>query len=80
MHDATQGPANASQRRAEDLLDRLDEIRDGILCGALSRQRLEELVQNLAARRESSPDPQLAALLDDIELRAKVELAKLSII
>lgn len=80
VHDATQSPTNPGQLRAEDLLDRLDEIRDGILHGALSRQRLDDLVQNLADRRENNADPRLAALLDDIELRAKVELAKLSII
>ncbi|MFQ5971731.1 MAG: flagellar assembly protein FliX [Alphaproteobacteria bacterium] len=65
---------------AKDLLDRLDEIRLGILAGRLSRPRLEELVRQLDRRREARVDPRLAELLNEIELRAKVELAKLSVI
>ena len=80
VQDATQRAGGPGWQRAEDLLDRLEEIRHGILTGALSRTRLEALVQNLASRREANVDPRLAAVLDDIELRAKVELAKLSII
>lgn len=72
-----QGPAF---HRAEDLLDYLEGIRDGILAGVIPRPQLEDLVHRLAERRPREHDPLLISLLDEIELRAKVELAKLSII
>lgn len=70
----------ADVRHAGDLLDRLDTIRVGILTGRLSRGALEDIVNRLEARRRGAADPRLAALIDDIELRAKVELAKLSML
>jgi len=60
-----------------DILDRLEEIRDQILTGAVSKNRLENLAQIVRQRRESVDDLDLIALIDEIELRAEVELAKL---
>ena len=74
--DAGQRPS-AGLKRAGDLLDRLDEIRVGLLDGAIPRERLGQLVKTVRARREAVEDPRLATLLDEIELRARVELAKL---
>jgi len=74
-------PADARARMVHygvDILDRLDEIRDQILAGAVSKNRLENLAQTLRQRRDSVDDPQLIALIDEIELRAEVELAKLT--
>ncbi len=62
----------------EDLLDKLEEIRHGLLLGAIPKDRLIALAQMVRTRRESIADPRLAAILDEIELRAEVELAKLS--
>lgn len=78
--DASQSPRQAEIDRAEDLLDRLDQIRVGLLTGRMSRATLTSIVDHLAARRRDGVDPRLAGLIDDIELRAKVELAKLSMI
>ncbi len=74
------GRRRANQRlkdRGEDLLDRLDEIRVGLLTGSIPKARLAELARMMRAERETGVDPHLAALLDEIELRAEVELAKL---
>ncbi len=65
--------------RGHDLLDRLDEIRHGLLLGAIPRDRLVGLREQVQARRETVTDPQLSAILDEIDLRAAVELAKLGI-
>jgi hypothetical protein len=77
--DATKGRA---KQRAKDrglkMLDFLEEIRIGLLMGAIPRERLEQLAQMVRAKREQIDDPQLTAILDEIELRAAVELAKLS--
>lgn len=71
---------SAGLHHAEDLLDRLDAIRVGLLTGRISRTALEDIVHRLDARRRGVSDPRLSALIDEIELRAKVELAKLSML
>jgi hypothetical protein len=70
-------PRRAVQR-GKALLDSLDDIRDALLSGVLSGERLADLRDLVAADRESVDDPELAELLDEIDLRAQVELAKLS--
>ena len=66
-----------AKRRGESLLDELDEVRHGLLAGSLSRHRLEALVGLVESERPGISDPQLAEVLDEIDLRAQVELAKL---
>lgn len=74
--DALSGRAKARQH-GERLLEILDQIRLDILTGRLPRSRLEQLSGQLAQRREAVDDPRLAEVIDQIELRAAVELAKL---
>lgn len=74
--DAAQSGRRA-QRHAEDLLDRLEEVRNALLIGALPRQKLDELARLVRLRRNLVLDPRLADVLDEIELRCRVELAKL---
>ena len=61
----------------EELLTLLDEIRDGLLAGGIPRLTLTRLAAVAAKRRESFADPKLQNVLEEIELRARVELAKL---
>ncbi len=77
--DSTSERANGKARqRAEDMLERLEELRTGIVTGTVSRGRLMELAQMARARRETGADPKLLEVVGEIELRAEVELAKLS--
>lgn len=62
-------------RRGVQLLDTLDEMKADLLSGRVSESRLNQLMAVLGQAREKA-DPRLDALLDDIELRARVELAK----
>ncbi len=62
--------------RGDDLLDRLDELRLGILLGRFSKEKLTELAQRLRQKREQAGDPALDEILAEIELRAEVEIAK----
>jgi hypothetical protein len=64
-------------RRGEDILDRLDEIRHDLLAGTLPRSHIENLAALLRSRRETVTDPVLIEIIDEIELRAEVEIAKL---
>jgi len=83
---ALQGAPDSTERRARQkaiergstMLDKLEEIRLGLLLGTIPLGRLEQLAHLVRAQREQVNDPQLTAILDEIELRAAVELAKLS--
>ncbi len=63
-------------QRGTDILDRLDEIRLQILGGKLSKDRLMNLAQMLRSKRAHVDDPALISIIDEIELRAEVEIAK----
>lgn len=66
-----------ARKRAEDLLDVLDEVRVGLLNGSMPRAVLGELARLAGEARDKVDDPGLSAILDEIDLRAQVELAKL---
>lgn len=79
MGDSTEREARRRLiRRGEDILDRLEEVRHGLLMGTIGKDQLGRLAESVRQRREASADPRLGAVLDEIELRAEVELAKLS--
>lgn len=64
-------------RRADALLEQLDELRLSVLGRGVSHAQVARLAQTLREQRDAVDDPELSALLDDVELRAEVELAKL---
>ena len=74
--DATAGRRRAVQR-GDALLDRLDDVRLALLTGVLPRERLEQLARLAGTSRAQVTDPRLNAVLDEIDLRVAVELAKL---
>ena len=77
VDDATSEEARAkAQRWAVDLLDQLDALRLRLIAGAIPRQDLERIAAMVQNHRVRTDDPQLSAILDEIELRARVELAK----
>lgn len=75
-------PAQRSARkrmrgRASDLLEELDKIRLGLLGGTLTVGHVIDIADVVASHRERVADPQLTAILDEIDLRAQIELAKI---
>ena len=64
-------------QRGKNLLDMLEKLRYQFLMGAVPSHTLEELTRQLSIQKQAVNDPRLLALIDDIELRAAVELAKL---
>jgi hypothetical protein len=74
------GPDERKRRaqRGAEILDRLEEVRRGLLMGAVPKDRLADLARLVREKREKGADPIISKLLDEIELRAEVELAKLS--
>lgn len=63
-------------KRGSTLLDLLEGMKADLLVGRVSADRLDAMIQQLGAMRERV-EPGLDALIDDIELRVRVELAKL---
>jgi hypothetical protein len=77
--DATEEQARRQARDYGDrLLDQLEAIRDGLIAGFVPKERLAQIAQSMRARKLATDDAQLRALIDEIELRAEVEIAKLS--
>ncbi|WP_046021549.1 flagellar assembly protein FliX [Magnetospira sp. QH-2] len=75
--DATQERArNLVRRRGENLLDRLERIRIQLLSGRLSKDELAQLAHALREKRPQVSDPMLIEIMDEIELRVQVEIAK----
>ena len=75
------GPLERRRRatgRASHILDALDELKLELLDGgADSRRMIEALARAVREQRALTDDPRLEGVLDEIETRAAVELAKL---
>ncbi|MBC7669178.1 flagellar assembly protein FliX [Caulobacter sp. DWR3-1-2] len=64
-------------KRAGGLLDILDALKISVLDGEVSTQTLSRLKSAVREHRESTDDPGLETILNEIETRAAVEAAKL---
>ena len=64
-------------RRAGRILDVLEEVKLGLLAGEVTTNDLLRLQSAVRDQREGTEDPRLEGVLDEIETRAAVELAKL---
>lgn len=79
---ALQGVESATERRRRavrrggSLLDRLDELKIALLSGEAGEATLERLGRTLREERPADEDAALTGLLEQIDLRAAVELAK----
>ncbi|MSO93915.1 MAG: hypothetical protein EXQ86_11030 [Rhodospirillales bacterium] len=77
--DAGEGRSRGLLRRyGTDLLDQLEGFRHAILVGAVPKDKLAALAQRMRQKRIESTDPKLNEIIDEIELRAEVEIAKLT--
>lgn len=65
-----------AKSRANELLRQLDLLRLDLLTGAIPKAHLITLAQTIKTSREGVFDPRLNEILDEIDLRAQVELAK----
>ena len=68
-------PKKKALRRGASLLDMLDEIKADLLMGKVNVDSLDSMAEMLGELRERTL-PGLEGLLNDIELRVRVELAK----
>ena len=65
-------------KRGQNLIEKLEEIRDGLLVGYISKEELINISRILKENQIASSDPRLQELMAEIELRVEVELAKLT--
>ena len=76
----TGGPLERRRRavsRAGRILDVLDEVKLALVSGELSLGQLERLTRAVREERAATEDAALEGVLNEIETRAAVELAKL---
>ena len=64
--------------RGHAILDRLEQLRLGIISGQVSKDLLLDLKSMLSQASANVTDPKLKEILLDVEARAAVELAKLN--
>ena len=62
----------------EAMIERLEELQQGLLHGFVPKEQLHELARLVRTQRDKIHDDRLLEILDEIELRSQVELAKLS--
>ena len=82
MAQATEDPAQKKSQkrmreRAESLLDKLNDLKMSMLTGEITVGHMISISDVAASHREKITDPELSALLDEVDLRAQIELAKL---
>lgn len=65
-------------QRGKKLIEKLEEIRDCLLVGSISKDRLIEIARYVREQTFPAADSQIQEILAEIELRVEVELAKLT--
>ena len=73
--DAMEG-RQKNRQRAKQMLDKLDELKMDLLTGTVTVAKLQYLSSLVVQERTPMDDPELSGILDEIELRVAVELAK----
>lgn len=76
VEDPLVGRRKRALKHGHEMLDSLEAVHAALLVGEVPVERLERIM-GLIRNRLPSDEPSLEALIDDIELRARVELAKL---
>jgi hypothetical protein len=64
-------------RQGLSTLDALEDLRLAILLGEVTPTQLERIQKRMELQRGIAMDPKLQSLMNEIEVRAAVELAKL---
>lgn len=77
--DADDFERRKAYKKGRLTLEALSQLRDALLMGSLPMSTIQKLEAVVAAERGTTADPVLNSILDEIELRAAVELAKLEV-
>jgi len=63
--------------RGDKILRQLDHLRLAMLTGKMSIGEMMDIADVVASHREDVDDPAMTAVLDEIDLRAQIEIAKM---
>lgn len=79
---AVENPADRAAKkrvrvRAENILAKLEEVRIAMLGNNLTVGHMIDVADVVASHRDKIHDPVMTALIDEIDLRAQVEIAKM---
>lgn len=74
---ANESPNEQQRQRGHALLDELEQLRLDLLEGRVSPERAKVITERLKHDRQATADPELHDIIDAVELRCEVELAKL---
>ena len=78
VETATERGAKSRMRdRGEKVLRQLGHLRLAILTGNLTLGQVIDVADVVASHRENVDDPEMTAILDEIDLRAQIEIAKM---
>ena len=78
--DPTAGAARKrARKRATVILDELENVRMAMLGGSLTVGHMIDIADVVASHRDKIMDPALTGVMDEIDLRAQVELAKMRV-
>ncbi len=78
VEDPTQRAAkNKMRARSHNILEKLDQIRIKMLGGDLTIGHMIDVADVVASHRDKIDDPALTSIMDEIDLRAQVEIAKM---
>lgn len=78
--DPTAGEARKrAKKRSLVILDELEKVRMAMLGGNLTVGHMIDIADVVASHREKIMDPALTGIMDEIDLRAQVELAKMRV-
>lgn len=67
------------QQRGDNILKELDKLRMALLTGDLTVGHVIDIADVVSSHREKITDPRLTAILDEVDLRAQIELAKMRV-
>ncbi len=70
------GARGRMKKRGDQILRQLDNIRLGILTSDMTMGQILDVADIVASHRENITDPELTGILDEIDLRAQIEIAK----
>lgn len=74
---AERAARNRMTQRADSILNELEDLRISLLTGTMTVGQVISIADVVASHRERIMDPRLTAILDEIDLRAQIELAKM---
>ena len=75
--DEREAQRRKAAKRGKLTLDILSNLRDALLIGSLPYSTLRQLERMVTEERDEVDDPVLKSIMNEIEVRAAVELAKL---